>query len=90
MNFLTNQPSFEDLPNSAFVRESQLVRRKKSSYGFIVPISSATMWRLIKIGKFPPPTRISVGINGWQCGEIRRWLSDPSNYSNPTNKEGVK
>jgi predicted DNA-binding transcriptional regulator AlpA len=38
------------------------------------------MWRKIKQGKFPQPVKISDGINGWRCGEIREWLSNPNEY----------
>jgi predicted DNA-binding transcriptional regulator AlpA len=46
----------------------------------LIPIGRSTMWRKIKQGKFPQPIKISDGINGWRCGEIREWLSNPKDY----------
>jgi prophage regulatory protein len=75
-----NQPkspiTFEQLPDSAYIRLRQLV-------GAVLPFSSATLWRKCRRGEFPPPVRMSAGVTAWQVGQVRVWLKDPIKYQVP-------
>ena len=37
-------------------------------------ISGATIYRLVKIGKFPPPVRIGITAVRWHPADIQKWL----------------
>lgn len=81
-----NQPkslaTFEQLPDSAYIRLRQLV-------GTVLPFSSATVWRYCRTGAFPPPVRVSAGITAWRVGDIRQWLRDPARFKAASNQEAV-
>lgn len=58
------------LPDAAFVRASALFQSG------LLPFSRATLWRLVKAGKFPAPAKISNSITAWQVGAIKRWQTE--------------
>lgn len=68
------QFNFDNLPNEAFLRQSQLINTG------IVPFSASTLWRRIKEGRFPLPIKMGDQIVAWRVADIRKWISDPSSY----------
>ena len=69
-------PSFDDLPDGAFIRESQLVRHNKHpDKPVLLQFSPATLWRYVKAGLFPRPYKLSARITAWKVGEVRAWIS---------------
>lgn len=68
-------PSFDDLPDSALIRERQLVQSyKRPDVPAPVPFSSATLWRKVRMGEFPQPIKLGERITAWKVGEVRQWL----------------
>jgi prophage regulatory protein len=69
-------PSFDDLPDSAWIRQSQLVRDPKHpTRPTPLPISPATFWRWVRAGKFPKPTKLgSARVTAWKVGDVRAWI----------------
>jgi prophage regulatory protein len=69
--------SFDLLPDSAWLRESQLVRSSKSADSAVAPLpfSAPTLWRMVKAGRFPKPTKLSARVTGWQVGQVRAWMA---------------
>lgn len=68
MNYYS-YPDFDYLPDTAFIRLNQMIDTR------LTPFSASTVWRKVKRGEFPPPTRLSENITAWQVGDIRRWQS---------------
>jgi len=72
------QPStkgFDALPNSAFIRESQLVQSaKRPDSTAPLPFSAPTLWRLVAKGQFPKPIKLSSRVTCWKVGEVRAWM----------------
>lgn len=70
------QPSvFDALPNSAFVREAQLVQSPKRPGAAVpLPFSAATFWRMVRQGKFRP-YKLSARVTGFNVGEVRAWMA---------------
>lgn len=69
-------PSFDDLPDSAYIRISHLVRDPKyPDRATPVPFSVSTLWRHIGAGTFPQPVRLSRGVIAFKVSEIRAWLT---------------
>jgi predicted DNA-binding transcriptional regulator AlpA len=60
-----------DLPATGYVRQSQLIPA-------IVPFSSATLWRSVKAGTFPPPVKLSDRVTAWRVEDIRVWMKSRS------------
>jgi len=77
VSFLPTPAAFDALPDSAWLRESQLVRSCKSPASAVAPLpfSAPTLWRMVKAGKFPKPTKLSAGVTAWQVGQVRAWLT---------------
>ena len=68
-------PSFDELPDSALVRQSQLVRDPKHpTRPAPLPFSPATLWRKVREGTFPAPVRLGAAITAWKVGDVRAWL----------------
>ena len=69
-------PSFDELPDSALVRQSQLVRDPKHpTRPTPLPFSPATFWRKVKDGTFPQPVKLGERITAWRVGDVRAWLN---------------
>lgn len=69
-------PSFDKLPDSAFIRESQLVQSpKRPGTPAPLPFSAPTLWRKVKAGTFPKPHRLSERVTAWKVGDIRAWIN---------------
>lgn len=62
-----------DADASIFIRQSNLLRRH-------VPFSAATLWRLVKAGRFPRPVKVTPQITAWRCSDIQEWAEDPAGY----------
>lgn len=72
-------PSFDSLPDSAYVRLCQLVRNpKKPGIPVPLPFSASTVWRKVHEGSFPSPVKLSAGVTAWPVGAIRNWLQQHS------------
>ncbi|MFG6449524.1 helix-turn-helix transcriptional regulator [Roseateles sp. BYS180W] len=65
---------FDDLPDDAYLRVRQLILDGGNNGSAILPVSRATLWRMVNLGKFPAPRKISAGVTAWQVGAVRKWL----------------
>lgn len=67
---------FDDLADSALLRESQLVHSPKRPHATApLPFSAATLWRKVRDGSFPKPVRLSERVTAWRVGDVRAWLN---------------
>jgi predicted DNA-binding transcriptional regulator AlpA len=64
--------NFDTLPDTGYLRQAQLIPH-------VVPVSSATLWRMCKSGKFPKPVKLSARVTAWNVGLIRVWLASQAN-----------
>ncbi|MBV7459055.1 MULTISPECIES: AlpA family phage regulatory protein [unclassified Acidovorax] len=70
------QSLFDTLPDSAFIRESQLVQSpKRPGLPAPLPFSAPTLWRMVKAGRFPAPIKLSDRITAWNVGSVRAWIA---------------
>jgi len=66
---------FDALPNSAYVREAQLVQSPtRPDSTSPLPFSAPTLWRMVKAGTFPKPIKLSERVTAWNVGAVRAWL----------------
>lgn len=69
-------PSFDTLPDSAFIREAQLVQSpKRPTTPAPLPFSAPTLWRKVKAGTFCKPYKLSERVTAWKVGEVRAWIN---------------
>ena len=67
---------FDALPDSAFIRESQLVQSpKRPDSPAPLPFSAPTLWRKVKDGTFPKPVKLSERVTAWNVGIVRAWMA---------------
>ncbi len=59
--------NFDSMPNSAYIRLPVM----KALYG----VSSATIWRGVKIGTIPKPSKLSERCTAWNVGLVRAALA---------------
>lgn len=75
-NATINQSVFDALPDSAFIRESQLVQSpKRPEHPAPLPFSAPTLWRKVKAGTFPKPIKLSERVTAWNVGTVRAWMT---------------
>ncbi|MNT58144.1 Prophage CP4-57 regulatory protein (AlpA) [compost metagenome] len=66
---------FDALPDSAFIREAQLVQSpKRPDVPAPMPFSAPTLWRKVKAGTFPKPIKLSERVTAWKVGDVRAWI----------------
>lgn len=71
-----NTPVFDQLPDSAFIRERDLVASpKRPGAAVLLPFSANTLWRKVKSGDFPKPCKLSEQVTAWQVGAVRQYLA---------------
>ena len=49
--------------------------RPRSGRPGMVPFSSATLWRMVKSGKFPAPHKLSDRVTAWKIQDVRAWMN---------------
>lgn len=59
--------NFDQIPNSAFIRLPVVMRL----YG----VSAATVWRGVKNGTIPKPSKLTVRTTAWNVGLVRAALA---------------
>jgi predicted DNA-binding transcriptional regulator AlpA len=73
---LINHSIFDALPDSAFIRESQLVQSpKRPDIPAPLPFSAPTLWRKVAKGTFPKPIKLSERVTAWNVGTVRAWMT---------------
>jgi len=71
-----SQSGFDQLPDSAYIRESQLVQSpKRPGSNAPLPFSAPTLWRKVKAGTFCKPYKLSERVTAWKVGEVRAWMT---------------
>jgi predicted DNA-binding transcriptional regulator AlpA len=59
--------NLERLPEDGYIREAQLIAS-------FLPVSRATLWRMLRDGRFPAPVKITSRISAWRVEDVRRWM----------------
>lgn len=39
-------------------------------------LSRSTLYRLVAVGRFPPPIKLSQRASAWDAGGVDRWIAD--------------
>jgi prophage regulatory protein len=72
------------LPATGYIRQKSLIgcRAKPGKDGKpgtpahtgIIPVSAATLWRMVKDGEFPAPVKLTAGVTAWRVENVREWM----------------
>lgn len=75
VNSTTEKPSFDQLPDTAFVRISALANHPTRPPAPVpLPFSEATLWRKVKSGEFPAPCKFGSKTTVWSVADVRAWM----------------
>ena len=70
-----HQSVFDALPDSAFIREAQLVQSpNRPDTPALLPFSAPTLWRKVKAGTFCKPYKLSDRVTALKVGEVSAWM----------------
>jgi len=65
----------------ALLQNTQLTRFIKSSKVLeLACFSRATLWRLVKAGRFPAPSRLGPNCVAWRESDYEAWAADPEGW----------
>lgn len=53
-------------PIYGYIRQKELMK--------ILPFSPATLWRMVKAGKFVKPVKLSPRVTAWNRSDVYEWL----------------
>lgn len=68
-----SKAGFDALPNNAFVREAELVRTETNPTAPL-PFSTHTLWRKVRDGSFPRPSKLAPRVTAWLVQDVRDWM----------------
>ena len=69
-------PSFDTMPDGAYIREAQLVQSpKRPGIAVPLPFSAPTLWRKVREGTICKPYKLSSRVTAFKVGEVRAWLA---------------
>ena len=57
----------QETPKPGLLRQCQIIPT-------LVPISSPTLWRWVRAGRFPAPVKIGPRAVAWKAEEVHAWL----------------
>jgi len=64
----------KELPETGYLRLSQIIGNKKTGQPAIYPVSKSTWWSGVKSGRFPKPVKLSERCTAWRVEDIRSLL----------------
>jgi prophage regulatory protein len=68
--------SFDTLPDSAYVREAQLIQKPNRPGDWApLPFSGPTLWRMVQRKTFPAPYKLAERVTAWKVAEVRAWMA---------------
>ena len=67
----------QTLPETGFLRITQILGNPKNNTPPIIPVSKFTWWAGVKTGRFPQPLKLSPGVTVWRAEDIRVLIEQP-------------
>ena len=64
-----------NLPETGYLRLTQIIGDKKAGTPPIIPVSKSTWWQGVKTGRYPQPIKISERCTAWHIEDIRTLLA---------------
>ncbi|MGH8584788.1 MAG: helix-turn-helix transcriptional regulator [Gammaproteobacteria bacterium] len=65
-------PTTGVIPEDGYLRQAQLIPG-------IIPLSSPTLWRMVRAGTFPAPVKLSPRVTAWRVEDVRAWMQARGN-----------
>ena len=62
------------IPETGFLRASQIIGNSKRGIPAIIPISRTSWWKGVKSGRFPQPIQLGPKTVVWRVEDIRKLI----------------
>lgn len=72
MQALELERSIERLPATGFIRQAALLGTRDAPGP--LPVSHATLWRMVRSGAFPAPVKLTPKVTAWRLEDVRQWM----------------
>jgi hypothetical protein len=59
------------LPETGFLRLSQIIGDPKAGIPPIIPIGKSAWWEGVRTGRFPKPVKLGPRVTAWRIKDIR-------------------
>ncbi|SNB45935.1 AlpA family transcriptional regulator [Geobacter sp. DSM 9736] len=66
------------LPETGYLRLSQIVGNPKQGIPAIIPVSKSSWWAGVASGRYPSPVKLSPRCTAWRVEDIRAWIANTS------------
>ncbi len=67
-----------NLPETGFLRLSQIIGNKKTNTPALIPISRTSFLNGVKSGKYPKPVKLGERMTAWRIEDIRELIENLS------------
>jgi hypothetical protein len=64
------------LPETGFLRLSQIIGNPKAGIPPIFPVKKSTWWNGVKSGRYPKPVKIGMRVTAWRVEDIRALIAN--------------
>ncbi|MFT3960515.1 helix-turn-helix transcriptional regulator [Propionivibrio sp.] len=64
------------LPETGFLRLSQIIGDAKRGIPPIIPVCRASFWYGVKSGKYPKPIKLGARTTVWRVEDIRKLIAE--------------
>jgi hypothetical protein len=62
------------LPETGFLRLTQIIGNPKAGIPAIIPVAASTWWAGVKSGVYPKPVKLNTNITAWKVSDIREFI----------------
>ncbi|MDP1771083.1 MAG: AlpA family phage regulatory protein [Methylobacter sp.] len=73
--------TFNQLPETGFLRLSQIIGNKKTNTPALIPVSRTSWFNGIKLGKYPKSVKLGERTVAWKAEDIRDLIDSLGNVA---------
>lgn len=63
------------LPETGFLRLSQIVGSRKQNLPALIPVGKSTWWAGVRDGRYPKPVKLGARVTAWRVEDIRALIA---------------
>ena len=63
------------LPETGFLRLSQIIGNPAKGIPPLIPVKKSTWWAGVKTGRFPQPVKLGQRVTAWRVEDLRTFIA---------------
>lgn len=63
------------LPETGFLRLSQIIGNPAKGIPPLIPVKKSTWWQGVKEGRFPQPVKLGPRVTAWRVEDLRSFIA---------------